>query len=581
MRRKPALVLAVVAALVAACAGVPSGGRVIRGNAGGPEQPLDDPYVRIIPVGPERGWDPVTMVTGFRNASASFDGSNGEHQVAREYLACGGCWRPGVQSIVYDQLDPLTEDDGGDRATVTVTGTQLGHIGSDGQYTADANRFRATYGLRRYGAGQWRITSSPQELLLSRDDVDRAFRTLNLYFYAPEAQVLVPNPVYIPLVSRPWLSRQLVRQLLGGPTTWLKGAGVRTAFPQGTRLRRLDITGGVATVDLTGGARAGDVRDMSIQLMWTLRQLREVKQLRLEIDGRSVRAPGADAVVQSTSDWAAYDPDGVGVGGEPPVYVRTADGRLARLAGFGPQPVAPKLRVNRPAISYDDHWVAYLGDDSREVSVAELTGAAPRAVLAAAGKDARFDTPSWDTRGNVWVVESSPKGSRLWVIEDGSRPMAVGGWSLSQYPVSALRVSRDGTRAAAIVHTGGVSQIQLGRVDRAPSGGLQAEGFVAINSQLQSAFDLAWNNSDHLAVVGVAPGNPSPLLYDVPVSGTPIQPMFGPGGDMNAVAASPRAPLYVAQHVSGARSPHSVCRLSDRFGEWNCWPGTSEPAFPG
>jgi hypothetical protein len=568
------------AVLLAGCAGVPSGGRIVRGNAGGPEQPIDDPYVRIIPVGPERGWDPGTIVTGFRNASASFDGPNGEHQVAREYLACAACWRPGVASIVYDQLDTKPpQTDGGDRATVTVEGTQLGRIGADGQYIADARRFKEDFALRRDAAQQWRITGVPQELLLSRDDVDRAFRTLNLYFYAPDARVLVPNPVYIPLVSRPWLSRQLLRQLIGGPTIWLKGAGVRSAFPDGTLLRGLDITGGVATVDLTSPARSGDARDMSIQLMWTLRQLREVKQLKLEINGSPVRVPGTDGVLQSTGDWAAYDPDG---GGDaPPAYVRTADGRLARLSETGPQPVPAKLRVSHPAVSYDNNRVAYLDDDRREVSVADLVAGSSRVMLAADGKDARFSTPSWDARDNVWVVESSPKGSRLWVIAGGTRTVAVDGWSLSQYPVSALRVSRDGTRAAAIVRVGGASQIQLGRVDPAPTGGLQAEGFVAISSELESAIDLAWSNSDHLAVVGVAPGNPSPLLYDVPVSGAPIQPMVGPGGDMNAVAAYPRAPLYVTQHVSGAKFPDSVCRLSDRFGEWKCFNGTSDPAFPG
>lgn len=578
MRRLAVAVAAAV--LLAGCASVPSGSRVVRGNAGGPEQPIDDPYVRIIPVGPERGWDPVTIVTGFRNASASFDGPNGDHQVAREYLACGACWRPGVGSIVYDRLDPLElETDAGDRVTVTATGTQLGRIGADGQYIADANRFRETYVLRRNGAGQWRITDPPQQLLLSRDDVDRAFRTLDLYFFAPDAQVLVPNPVYIPMVSRPWLSRQLVRQLIGGPTAWLKGAGVRSAFPDGTRLRRLDIVGGVAIVDLTSPARTWDTRNVSIQLMWTLRQLSEVKQLKLEINGKSVRVPGTEGVVQSPGDWAAYDPDGVGA--EPPAYVRLADGRLARLIGFGPQAIAPKLRVSRPAISYDNTRAAFLDDARREVSVADLISGASHAVLSADMKDGRFDTPSWDSRGNVWVVESSAAGSRLWVIDTGYRAVAVDGWSLSQYPVSALRVSRDGTRAAAIVNVGGTSQIQLGRVDRAPSGGLQAEGFVAINSELRSATDLAWSNSDHLAVVGVAPGNPSRLLYDVPVSGAPVQPTFGPGGDMNAVAAYPRAPLYVSQNVSGAKSPHSVCRLSDRFGAWNCWSGPSDPAFPG
>ncbi len=575
---------AVAAALLMAaggCVGVPSGGRVVSGNAGGAQQPAGDPYVRIIPVGPQRDADPVTIVRAFRTASASFDGPNGDHQVAREYLACGSCWQPGVASIVYDHIDQPEQQpvgDGQSTTMVTVEGHQLGRIGADGQYIADSRHFKEQFRLKRNAQRQWRISQLPSELLLSRDDVDRAFRTLDLYFFAPDAQVLVPNPVFIPLVSRPWLASQLVKQLIGGPTNWLKGAAVRSAFPAGTRLRGLDVNNGIATVDLSRQARAGDLKGMSIQLMWTLRQLPDVRHMRLSIDGKAVEVPGVRGTLQSVSDWSAFNPDGDGT--EQPAYARTADGFLARLDVGGPQTLQPRLQVNHPAISYDHRQVASLNPDGDQVTVTDLAGGVDRVVLHASSKDGRFTTPSWDTRGNVWVVESTAHGSRLWVIEGGTKAVPVDGWVLSQYPVKALRIARDGTRAAAIVQVGGVWQVQLGRVDRAPSGGLQAEGFIAISSELQSVTDLAWRTADQLAVIGAAQGNPSPLLYDVPVSGAAIQPLIGPGGDMEAIAAYPGAPLLVTQHVSGAQAL-SVCRFSDRLDEWSCFARTSDPAYPG
>lgn len=581
MRLRYALAALTLLLTTGGCVGVPSGGRVISGNAGGTEQPADDPYVRIIPVGPERNADPVTIVRAFRTASASFDGPNGDHQVAREYLACASCWQPGVASIVYDHIDtPQLQPaaDGQPTATVTLEGRQLGRIGADGQYIADPRHFKEQFQLRRDAQRQWRITQLPTELVLSRDDVDRAFRTLDLYFFVPDAQELVPNPVFIPLVSRPWLASQLVKQLIGGPTNWLKGAAVRSAFPAGTRLRGLDVTGGLATVDLSRQARAGDLRGMSIQLMWTLRQLPEVRRMRLKIDGKAVQVPGVGGTIQSVSDWMAFNPDGDGA--EQPAYARTADGLLARLDVTGPRPLQPKLQVNHPAISYDHHEIASLNPDGDQVTVTDLVGGVNRIVLPASAKDGRFTAPSWDTRGNVWVVESTAHGSKLWVIEGGTHAVAVDSWALAQYPVKALRVARDGTRAAVIVQVGGVWQVQLGRIDRAPSGGLQAEGFIAISSQLQSVTDLAWRTADHLAVIGATQGNPSPLLYDVPVSGAEIQPMIGPGGDMEAIAAYPGSPLLVTQHVAGAQKL-SVCRLSDRYDEWSCYGGTSDPAYPG
>jgi WD40 repeat protein len=567
-----------VAVLLTGCASVPSGSQVVGGRVSGHQQPIDDPYVRVIPVGPGRGWDPGTMVTAFQAASGSFDGPNGEHKVAREYLACGGCWRPGVSTIVYDHVEQSAVQRDGDRATVTDEVYQLGRIGSDGQYIADTHHVSQTYQLRLDAQKQWRITQLPPELLLSRNDVNRAFRTLDLYFFAPDAQVLVPNPVFIPLVNRTWLSQQLVKQLLGGPTTWLRGAAVRTGFPSGTQLRRLDITGGVATVDLSRQARTGDLRNMSIQLMWTLRQLREVDQLKLEIDRKPVRVPGLNSTVQSAGAWSSFDPDGTN--DMPRGYVRTADGRLARLDTI-PQVLLPKLRVSHPAISYDARQVAALSTSGDTVTVTDLTNGTPRAVLHAKLKGGRFTTPSWDSRGNVWAVESDSKGSRLWEIEGGTTKLSVDSWTLAPYPVKALRISRDGTRAAAIVQMGSGAQVQLGRVDRAPTGGLQAEGFIAISSDVQGAIDLAWRDADHLAVVGVTQGNPSPLLYDVPVSGAAIQPMVGPGGDMKAIAAYPGAPLLVTQHVSNPQSLDNVCRLSDKYGEWKCFDRTSDPAYPG
>ncbi|MDN3355550.1 LpqB family beta-propeller domain-containing protein [Actinomadura sp. DC4] len=576
MRRTLPFIL--VATVLTGCASVPSGSQVVGGRVTGHQQPIDDPYVRVIPVGPGPDWDPGKIITAFQAASGSFDGPNGEHKVAREYLACGGCWRPGVATVVYDRVEQSAVQLDGDRASVTDEVYQLGRIGADGQYLADPHHFKQTYELQRNAQKQWRISQLPQELLLSRNDVDRAFRTFDLYFFAPDAQVLVPNPVFIPLVSRTWLSEQLVKQLLGGPTTWLRGAAVRTGFPSGTQLRRLDISGGVATVDLSRQARSGDLRTMSIQLMWTLRQLREVDQLKLEVDGKPVQVPGVNGTVQSAGAWSAYDPDGDG--DVPRGYARTADGRLARLDTM-PSVLLPKLRVSHPAISYDTRQVAAVGSHGDTVTVTDLTNGATRFVLHAKLKGGRFSTPSWDSRGNVWAVESNSSGSRLWEIQGGTKQLAVDGWTLAPYPVKALRISRDGTRAAAIVQMGNISQVQLGRVDRAPTGGLQAEGFIAISSDLRGAVDLAWRDADHLAVVGVTEGNPSPLLYDVPVSGAAIQPMVGPGGDMKAIAAYPGAPLLVTQHVSNPQSLDNVCRLSDKYGEWKCFNRTSDPAYPG
>src|SRR5918999_3405251 len=271
--------LVALAVCATGCVNVPTGGRVISGHAAERAAPLDDPYVRLIPVPPGRDWLPEQIVKGFLVAAASFDDG---HAVARMYLGPNVEWEPGPRPevTVYDGSLDVAQVGGVDEPTPRwqVTGTQLGTIRADGQYQAQSGKVDATFQLAKDAAGRWRITVLPPGLrngmLLGLRDVERAFRTLNLYFFTPDRTVMVPNPIFLPLVNRRDLPSQLVRAELAGPTNWLRGA-VWSEFPRGTRLLgdKIDITDGIATVNLSEEAARGSLSVMSAQLMWTLRQL--------------------------------------------------------------------------------------------------------------------------------------------------------------------------------------------------------------------------------------------------------------------------------------------------------------------
>ncbi|TDD63183.1 hypothetical protein E1298_43990, partial [Actinomadura rubrisoli] len=349
--------MATVLALGAGCANVPSGGQVVTGKPPERAERVDDPYVRLIPVPPRPGWRPEQIVSGFLAASASFDD---DHEVAREYLGGQNSWKPGLRPYVTVLQSRVTDPhvikstDG--QASVRITGDQLGTISSDGQYTAAPKDLDATFQLAKTPQGAWRITSLPGEeksgLLLTKDDVERAMRPVNLYFFAPDRHTLVPNGIFLPVVNRETLPAQLVQALLAGPTSWLNGA-VQNAFPAETRLRGLSIEKDVATVDLTEQARGGSIERMSAQLSWTLRQLSGIKQFRLRIDGETVTPEGLDST-QSVTAWADNSPDGQNPGGQPPqnAYVAGASGFLGTLEGDHAQPVVtgPAGRLARPAV---------------------------------------------------------------------------------------------------------------------------------------------------------------------------------------------------------------------------------------
>ncbi|MBC6456780.1 GerMN domain-containing protein [Actinomadura sp. HBU206391] len=590
-----------VVGLLASCAGVPTGGRVSTGRSAARAEPFDDPYVRLVPVRPGRDWQPSEIVNGFLSASASFDD---RHGIAREYLLPDAQWRPDPwpSVTVYESgsLEVMlfrTEDR---QARVQVTGSQLGIIRPDGQYEAEPRAVNETFHLARNAQNQWRISQLPDSLasglLLSRRDVERAFRTMNLYFFAPDDRVLVPNAIFLPLVNRQDLPSQLVHALLSGPTVWLRDA-VHNSFPPGTKLLGdgVQITEGVATVNLSREADRGNVAGMSAQLMWTLRQLAEVKLMKLQIDGET-RSPGDDVgPTQSPGDWQVNNPDGVTGSAAQQAYLQSAGGRLDQLYADGKSQVGTLENgpLLDPSISLDRRVVAGLNQERDEVLTGDLvTGGGPtrlRTALSASHRGGTFTTPSWDRNGTMWTVESTRDRSWLWIKTSGKPAVRVADayWGLSAYRVRELRIALDGVRAAAIVvDSGRHAQIRIGRIVR--NGAVITAGeFLPISSELVDVAHLAWQDADELAVLGRLQRITAQMLpYWVPVSGGKIGGIgFGAQGEIGSISAAPNSPVLVSAKVPGKDSKKDqVCRLSDqqdRLSEWDCFVEGYNPFYPG
>ncbi|MGH3387837.1 MAG: LpqB family beta-propeller domain-containing protein, partial [Actinomadura sp.] len=600
------VVVALALGLATACASVPTGSRVASGRPAERAESFDDPYVRIVPVRPGRDWLPSQIVEGFLSASASFDDL---HAVAREYLVRNVGWdpdtRPTVTVYANSTLQVIPDRTGTDQATVRVTAEQLGIIRADGQYEADPKSVDEIFNLVKSAQGQWRIARLPVSLssglLLSRRDVDRAFRTMNLYFFAPDrtglraGSVLVPNAIFLPLVNRSDRPTQLVRALLNGPTAWLYPA-VRNAFPSGTRLlgNAVEIADGVATVDLSAEAEQGDLARMSAQLMWTLRQLVEVKSMKLEIEGET-RSPPDVGATQAPRDWQHNNPDAVTGTGTQPAYLVGADDRLAQLVDDSSNPLdtLENEHLYDPSISLDYRTIAGLSRDRNRILMGELTGTTTPArlhtVLTTGRPGVRFTSPTFDRDGTMWTVESDSTGSALWIKERGRPLVRVGAesWGLSDFRVRALRVARDGVRVAAIVEDmDRHAQLQIGRIVR-QGRALTAGEFLPINSELADVTDLAWQNAGELAVLGRLQRTTAEVLpYRVLVSGGGIAGIgTGAQGEMTSISAAPNSPALVSARVPGKDSAADrLCRLTDPqdpFSEWDCFVGGSDPFYPG
>lgn len=579
----------VALATLGACATVPSGGPVLTGHALENSDPLSDPYVRMIAKPPQPGWTEKNIVEGFLRASASFDH---DQAVARKYLAgkLPNRWRPDGRVTVYDSPDDYdlrvlsSKSTSGKTATVELSAKHVGDISTQGDYTATNTRvIKERFQLTNV-RGQWRISGLPPDamegLLLSRRDVKRAYRPLNLYFYDTRMQTLVPDPVMVPVQSRSQLATSLVRSLLRGPTAWLSPA-VRTAFPRGAELRgEAPLNGGTVTVDLGGTVAARSpaaLSRMSAQLVWTLRQLPDMRQIRFEINGASVDVPGASGGhgMQLRTDFADRDPSGLQGGESQPYFV--SDGRLFLLAGSKPTPAdgpagSGVAQLRHPAISFDQSSAAALSPKGDQLYVAGLSDGG-KLVEHYDGKE--ITTPSYDRYGDVWFADRHGNSSDIYLLDRRMHRTTVTSDFLNSSSVHALRVARDGTRVAALVGEGKTSKIMIGPIIWSGGGKVRVGQMRQIGTDLAEVSDIAWRDADNLVALGQGPrGAVQP--YTVPANGTQASATGYAGPEAKTITAAPHsAPLLVGT------ADGEIWRGNNDDNNWQRSTEGTDPTYPG
>jgi Lipoprotein LpqB beta-propeller domain/Sporulation and spore germination len=490
---------------LSACATIPTGGPVHQGRDLAQEP--DPQLPRSLGRDPAPGDGPEAIVRGFLQSGADF---LDDHKYAREYLspAVRSRWNPGKGTSIYDRTQGLSVDVKPGSSTAVVMSTEVARIEADGRYYRVPERtVTRQFGVARVG-GRWRINQVDDGLLLSSSDVDTAYRQLNLYFLAPTSHTVVPDPVLLPDV--PGLTSKLMTRLLQGPTEPLQGA-VESAFPQGTRLEvaSVPVRDGLATVRLDAGALRGDTDarvGMSAQIVWTLRQLRDIERIRILADGDDLVTSGVPRE-QPRSAWASYDPDILGTASS--LYV-VRDGRVGRLLGKTFTPVRgaagtvrtnPDRALRRPAVSLDDSLIAVANAKGTELSVGRIaTDAALVVVPLEAG--ASVSTSSWDSSRDLWFVDRSTNHLELFASDD-SHLSTVPMPKISAGPLQFARVSRDGTRIAFAAGSGAASHFFLGSIVRGPNGSVQTiSGVHEVMPDVQGVRDISWIDADTLLVVG-------------------------------------------------------------------------------
>lgn len=226
------------------------------------------------------------------------------------------------------------------------------------------------------------------------------------------------NPALVPVLrtvpKSPATARAAMKALLAGPSAKERAASPRitTLVPAGTELLGIEISGGLATVDLSAEFASGggsfSVRGRLAQVAYTMTQFTTVDRVSFKLDGKPVSVFSSDGIVlDKPVTRASYRDDFL-----PPIFVdRPAWGAALLTPG----------RVTGLANVFEAQFRIALLDRNDKVLV-------DRPVLATAGSGTwgRFDvTLSYDVSTAQWGT------LRVWDISEADgRAIAV-----REYPV--------------------------------------------------------------------------------------------------------------------------------------------------
>ncbi|WP_307851139.1 LpqB family beta-propeller domain-containing protein [Nocardiopsis sp. MG754419] len=608
---------------LAACATVPMTGPVVPGEGGDVSGDPYDGYVRLLPAGPQPGVAPEGLVDGFLKDMGSFEE---DHKAARSYMLpeTADAWSPDAGVRVIDDLDAADFDaeisNDGLTATVLVRSNLVADIDESGKYVptqSAATLLEETFTLAREDGdpeGEWRIEDLPDELLLSTLDIERTHRPFNLYYFNQERTALVPDPVYLP-VSPDQLAERLLRKLIAGPTDWLAPA-VNSAFPRNAATN-LEVDSQHAVINV-GGVAEADEYDIAAQIAWTLRQLPEVQEFTLKINGEEVAFPdsdgeSADRPRPGSDLWSRVSP------GATSADIRgyyTHEGQLWAASdwsaeSFGDAEPVPgplgrgDVPLDRFAVSLDQTTIAGITLGGGEVVTSLMAaGAHTREVL----DDGLFTDLSWDIDNNLWVVEETrdeddengdddeddgreaegdpnlsgsgdedppdPGDSTLWLLRDGDAVVRAQVGGLRDHSLVSFRISRDGTRAAVITEQDGERELKVGRVVEDEDGQVAVGDFITLAQGVEEVTAVAWRSSDQLVVLGSRDGGTHQALLVALDGGTPAASAGTPAAGMVTISGAPGQPLLAGSDDG------NIWASNDPLNWQNVVEGGA-PAFPG
>lgn len=500
------------------------------------------------PAVPVAGHDPDLLVRNFLNATA--DPTN-RHQQARAYLspAAAPNWDDSAGTAIVESPDTLRETFTSDTATYRIRARKLGELGADGSFRAQDNTYETRVELTKVG-DEWRINQVEPGVVVDSTAFHKVYSRYSLYFANNAETSMVPDLRWV-AASKDQLTQRLlallsegaqpslapaVRNVLAAPVSLVGGItkanGAGDGVGMGLGGVRIDFAG-ASTLD----ARSKEL--LAAQVVLTLSGAQILGPYVLLADGKPLDDRYA-STGWSLDDVNALNPkaptaDRTGLHALRDgtlVTVDTAKGRITPTPGY----FGTAHNLQSVGLSDDGQLVAAVaasGEPAPKPRNTLVIGSYDGSTTFSVVQGDTFTRPSWTSDGGaVWTVIDGGKvvrvvhdratgnvsrqdvdSSTLTVAEPNSTD------PVPRLPITDLRISRDGTRAAIIA--GGKVYVAIVVVRPDGKYALVSPQPVAIDLST-TAVSIGWSGPDTLVVAREGDVNPVQAVY---IDGSELKPL--------------------------------------------------------
>ncbi|MGW1681635.1 LpqB family beta-propeller domain-containing protein [Saccharopolyspora sp. NPDC002376] len=525
---------------------------------------------------PPDNLDPLALVRRFVDSASP--ASN--HEAARMHLdeVQAKQWLPTPGLLIVDNVDTIPVQQPGPDGVqmVTLKADKVGRLLPDSSFVPDVGEYETNVRVERQRDGKWRITTPPPEMVVSKNSFSSVYRSVPIYFLDHDSSGVVPDVRYVASQPASTLPRRVIDLLTAGPSDGLRSA-LHTAIPPGVhpRTNTSEATGdGALEVNLSN---LGNVSDdsrwlIAAQVVFTLQKVSNAR-VRLQEEGMPLLPSAQDLRPTDLTQFEVNNVPRQDLGG-----LAVIDERLRRLDSSADP-------VPGPAGS-GEYQVVLAGQSPDGSKIAAVTRRSPDEValrvgpygdaLAELGPVGSFmSKPTWRGSSEVWTVVGGRDVIR-------ARSSSAGDWSVEKVdsqqftqgrPITDLRLSRDGTRVAAVID----GRLVIGAVSD-QDGAVVLQRPIALPApQDAQILGLEWRDKESLAVI--TDSNSSPV-YEVSVDGFLWKAYTSAnlGQPMKTVTVGPGPTVIVADrsNIWSSRDPNDVWSLLEpRIGS------SSVPFFPG